>query len=135
MTVKLTRRSAVKNALVTAAALSMGSAMRATAGNAMSFEEYRSKDGLALAKLVRDGDISAAELLELAIGRANVVNPDINCIVEKLYDRARHEAGTSLPRGPFTGVPFLLKDLGMALKGTVTTQGSRFFSDWVAAHQ
>lgn len=132
MTVKLTRRSAVKNALVTAAALSMGSAMRATAGNAMSFEEYRSKDGLALAKLVRDGDISAAEVLELAIGRANAVNPDINCIVEKLYDRARHEAGTSLPQGPFTGVPFLLKDLGMALKGTVTTQGSRFFSAWVA---
>jgi Asp-tRNA(Asn)/Glu-tRNA(Gln) amidotransferase A subunit family amidase len=132
MTAKLTRRSVVKTGLVAAAALSTGSAMRATAGHAMSFDEYRSKDGLALAKMIRDGDISAAEVLEMAIGRANAVNPDINCIVEKLYDRARLEVGTSLPQGPFTGVPFLLKDLGMALKGTVTTQGSRFFSDWVA---
>lgn len=132
MTTNLTRRDAFKAGLVAAAALSMGSAMRTTASRGMSFEEYRSKDGLALAKMVRDRDISAAEVLELAISRANAVNPGINCIVEKLYDRARREAGTGLPKGPFTGVPFLLKDLGMALEGTVTTQGSRFFSDWVA---
>lgn len=132
MATNFTRRYAVKSGLVAAAALSMGSTMRASASSAMSFDEYRSKDGLALAKLVRDGDITAAEVLELAINRANEVNPEINCIVEKLYDRARHKAGAGLPQGPFTGVPFLLKDLGMALKGTVTTQGSRFFSDWVA---
>lgn len=132
MTTNLTRRNAVKAGLVTATALTMGSAMRATASSAMSFEEYRSKDGLALAKLVRDGDISAAEVLELAVSRANAVNPAINCIVEELFDRARHETKAGLPQGPFTGVPFLLKDLGMALQGTVTTQGSRFFSDWVA---
>ncbi|MEZ5573835.1 MAG: amidase [Halioglobus sp.] len=133
MATKLTRRNAVKTGLVAAAAVSMGSAMRTTATtNAMSFDEYRAKDGLALAKMVRDGEISATELLELAISRANAVNPQINCIVEELYDRARHDANAGLPQGTFTGVPFLLKDLGMALKGTVTTQGSRFFSDWVA---
>ncbi|MCB1690486.1 MAG: amidase [Halioglobus sp.] len=133
MTTYLTRRTAVKTGLVAAAALSIGSAVRAAASNtAMSFEEYRSKDALALAKLVREGEISATEVLEMAISRANAVNPEINCIVEQLYDRARHEARKGLPQGPFTGVPFLLKDLGMALKGTVTTQGSRFFSDWVA---
>jgi len=133
MPARLTRRNAVKSGLIATAALSIGSAVRAVTHNsALSFEEYRSKDGLALAKLVNDGDITAAEVLEVAISRANAVNPEINCIVEKLYERARHESRTGLPQGPFTGVPFLLKDLGMALKGTVTTQGSRFFSDWVA---
>ena len=53
--------------------------------------------------LVRDGEIYAAEVLELAVSRANAVNPAINCIVEKLYDRARHEANAGLPKGPFTG--------------------------------
>ena len=135
MTTKLTRRNAVKTGMVAATALSLGSVVRAASSansRAMSFDEYRAKDGLALAKLVRDGDITATEVLELAIDRANAVNPEINCIVETLYDRARHETTAGLPQGAFTGVPFLLKDLGMALKGTVTTQGSRFFSDWVA---
>lgn len=68
----------------------------------------------------------------MALSRASVVNPKINCIVEELYDRARRNTKSGLPQGPFTGVPFLLKDLGMALEGTVTTQGSRFFKDWKA---
>ena len=87
MTTKLTRRNAVKTGLVAAAAVSMGSALRATAGSTMSFDEYRAKDGLALAKLVRDGEISTTEVLELAISAANAVNPQINCIVER-YQQA-----------------------------------------------
>jgi Asp-tRNA(Asn)/Glu-tRNA(Gln) amidotransferase A subunit family amidase len=98
-------------------------------GSGLSFEEYRQYDALGLARLVKDKEISAAELLELAIARAEAINPAINCIVEKLYDRARTEVSQGLPAGPFSGVPFLLKDLGMALKGTVTTNGSRFFRD------
>lgn len=64
-----------------------------------------------------------------AIARAETINPTINCIVENLYDQARTDVSQGLPEGPFSGVPFLLKDLGMALKGTVTTNGSRFFRD------
>jgi len=33
----------------------------------MRFDEYRNLDGVALAKLVADGEVTAAELLELAI--------------------------------------------------------------------
>jgi Asp-tRNA(Asn)/Glu-tRNA(Gln) amidotransferase A subunit family amidase len=39
-----------------------------------------------------------------------------------------------LPDGPFTGVPWLLKDLGIAMKGTVTTNGSAFFKDAIQQH-
>jgi len=128
----ISRRELLKNGLIATSAIYMAPAMGLSSARAMSFGEYRAHDGLALAKLVRDGEITPSELLELAIARANAVNPRINCIVEELYDRARREASKSLPQGPFTGVPFLLKDLGMALEGTVTTQGSRFYRDWVA---
>jgi amidase len=132
MTGEITRRNVVKSSLLGVAAVSLAPATSLAAGKVMSFEEYRSYDALGLAKLVNDRDVSPSELLELAIARANAVNPEINCIVEELYDRARREASEGLPQGPFTGVPFLLKDLGMALEGTVTTQGSRFYRDWVA---
>ena len=95
----------------------------------MSFAEYRSYDALGLAQLVDKGDVSALELLEIAIARTAAVNPGINCVVEELYDSARSAVRAGLPRGPFTGVPFLLKDLGMMLQGTVTTNGSRFYQD------
>lgn len=126
------RRDFLKTGLAVATAAALAPRGAFAARPAMSFREYRSHDGLALASLVRRGEVSAPEVLELAIARAEAVNPDLNCIVEKLYDQARRTAKGPLPDGPFAGVPFLLKDLGMALEGTVTTQGSRFYRDWVA---
>lgn len=126
------RRDFLKAGLAVSAAVTLASRDAFAAGRAMSFDEYRSHDGLSLASLIRRGEVSAPEVLELAIARAEAVNPDINCIVDRLYERARKAAKGSLPDGPFAGVPFLLKDLGMALEGTVTTQGSRFYRDWVA---
>lgn len=126
------RRALLQRGAVVGAALGLAPAVTLAARGAMSFDEYRALDGLALAALVRKGDVSAAEVLALAISRARAVNPELNCIVEKLYDRARKTASGALPEGPFTGVPFLLKDLAMALEGTVTTQGSRFYREWVA---
>lgn len=93
------------------------------------FEEYRSHDALGLAELVRTGQASPMELLDLAIARTEAVNPIINAVVLEHYELAREQVRRGLPAGPFRGVPFLLKDLGIALKGTITTEGSRFFSD------
>lgn len=93
------------------------------------FEEYRSHDALGLAELVRRGDASPLELLELAIARTEAVNPTLNAVVLKHYELAREQVRRGLPSGPLQGVPFLLKDLGIALKDTVTTEGSRFFRD------
>jgi amidase/6-aminohexanoate-cyclic-dimer hydrolase len=49
------------------------------------------------------------------------VNGKINAIVLDHEDVGRKAIAAGLPQGPFTGVPYLLKDLGAALKGTVTT--------------
>ena len=44
----------------------------------MKFEEYRKYDGLGLAELVKKKEMKASELLEIAINRAEAVNPTIN---------------------------------------------------------
>ena len=90
----------------------------------MDYDEYRRFDGVGLAELVARGEVSAAELLDVAIGRAEQVNPRLNAIVRPMYDIARKRAAEELS-GPFAGVPFLLKDLGQDYQGLPTGSGSR----------
>jgi len=89
-------------------------------------------DALGLGELVSAGKVTPLELLDRAIARTEAVNPQLNAVVAKHYDVARQQIADTKPAGPFAGVPFLLKDLGIGLKGTVTTDGSRAFANWVA---
>jgi amidase len=104
-----------------------------TAGIDMAFKEYGSYDGMGLAELVRNKQVSAGELLDEAIARNARVDPQINAVVVKHYDYAQRQIDNGLPEGPFTGVPFLLKDLDI-LQGTRTTFGASVFRDDVADH-
>jgi len=61
------------------------------------FAEYDRYDALGLAALVRDGKISAGELLDTAIAKVEAENPRLNAIVHKLYDRARAAIAAGLP--------------------------------------
>ena len=90
---------------------------------------YDDHDALGLADLVRKGEVSAAELLDEALERVAARNPHINAVVSMFEARARRAIADGLPDGPFTGVPFVLKDLGVDVGGEVTTMGSRFFAD------
>ncbi|MBR7620291.1 amidase [Phenylobacterium sp. 20VBR1] len=98
----------------------------------MKFEEYRQHDAVALAGLVAKGEVSAGELLETAVERMAQVNPALNAVTLDLTDFGRAEAGAK-SSGPLAGVPFLLKDLGALLGGTVTSSGSALLKDNVAA--
>jgi amidase len=89
-----------------------------------NFPEYEKYDGLALAKLVQEKQVTPLELLEEAISRAEKFKK-LNTIIYQMYDLARKEAGKKLPEGPFTGVPTLLKDLIADYKGTPISYGSR----------
>src|SRR5206468_10173852 len=99
----------------------------------MAFREYGNYDGLGLAELVRKKQITPAELLDEAIARTARVDPQINAVVVKHYDYAERQIDKGLPDGPFTGVPFLLKDLDI-LAGTRTTSGATALKDFVADH-
>jgi len=93
----------------------------------MAFSDYSKYDGLGLAELVRKKQVSPAELVEEAISRIETHNPKLNAVVLPLYDRAREQAKGSLPEGPFTGVPFMLKDLHANLEGVPTSHGSKLW--------
>lgn len=97
-------------------------------------ELYDGADALTMAAYVREGLVSSDELLDEAIRRVELINPTINAVSQKHYDFARHAIKQGLPNGPFTGVPFLLKDLGASLAGTVTSYGSRLHANQIARH-
>ncbi|QIG43309.1 amidase [Nocardioides anomalus] len=84
-------------------------------------DDYRDHDAVGLAELVRDGQVTPAELLDAARARAREVNGRINAIVVEVDPPAPAGGGD----GPFAGVPFLLKDLGQDLAGYPTSGGSR----------
>jgi Asp-tRNA(Asn)/Glu-tRNA(Gln) amidotransferase A subunit family amidase len=84
-------------------------------------DDYLEYDAVGLAALVRDRKVSADELLTAARKRARQVNERINAIVVDVDPPPTRE-------GPFTGVPFLLKDLGQDLEGYPTSGGSRALS-------
>lgn len=128
------RRKLLKAGSALALTTAMGGISRlAQAGN-LPLPEYEKLDAVAMAQLVKRRQVSAGELLEAAIARAEVINPILNPINLRHYELAR-EAVKNLPLdGPLAGVPFLLKDLGIALKGTVTSNGCAFFKNAVADH-
>jgi amidase len=94
-------------------------------------DDYSEYDGVGLAKLVRKGKVTPAELTEAAIARIERHNPTLNAVVFKGFDDARKQAAGPLPDGPFKGVPFLIKDLGMPVAGWPRSCGSKFAASLV----
>jgi amidase len=88
-------------------------------------------DAVGQAELVRRGDVSPRELVEAAIARIEAVDPALNAVVARFFDGALREVDAGLSDGPFRGVPFLLKDIGATLAGTIQTKGSRALRDRV----
>jgi amidase len=95
--------------------------------------EYLDHDAIGLAELVRTGQVSARELIDTAIARAEAVNPAINAIVLKDYQAARNRASRSgFPAdAPLAGVPYLIKDLGAPVAGLRMSMGSRHFQHYI----
>jgi amidase len=94
-------------------------------------DEYVRSDATALAALVADKQVTAAELLVLARQRTDQVNPMINAVVRRLDGVADARAAEPLA-GPFAGVPFLVKDLSQEYAGFPTTCGSHALGSDVA---
>ena len=59
----------------------------------MAFTDYDKYDGLGLAELVKAKKVSAREVIDEAIRRAEAVNPKLNFLSQKVYDEARKRAG------------------------------------------
>ncbi len=87
-------------------------------------------DCVAQAELVRRGQVSPRELVEAAVARIERLDPELNAVIHRRFERALEEAASpALPEGPFRGVPFLLKDLGAPSAGDPYHAGMRFLRD------
>jgi amidase len=93
----------------------------------MALSEYPSYDATDLAGLIRRRAISQEELAETARAAAHKVNPRLNAVVGNLAEDAgpccEHD-----PSGPLAGVPFLVKDLVIRVRGLPGEMGSRLLA-------
>jgi amidase len=93
----------------------------ATASPLSALSSY---DAMGLAELIRTKQITAGELVEDTIRKIETINPKLNPVIYKTYDRARQRALAAIDDGPFAGVPFLVKD-NATVAGLQVTCGSR----------
>ena len=86
-------------------------------------------DATAQAQLVRNGDLSALELVNAAIARIERLDGQLNAVILRRFERVREEARAGLPDGPFRGVPYLLKDILCQLEGEPYHAGMRVLQE------
>ena len=77
--------------------------------------------GIEQARLIRNGEVSSAELVDAHLKRIEQINPSLNAVVEVLADEKQRPRGAAL--GPLAGVPFSIKD-SIEVAGTVCTAGT-----------
>ena len=90
-----------------------------------------------MARLIREGKLSARETMDAHLAQIARVNPKVNAIVTLIADEAQRAASLAdeaqaqgQPLGPLHGLPTAHKDL-QPTKGIRTTFGSRIFKDFV----
>jgi amidase len=74
-------------------------------------------DAHAQAELIRKREVTSLELVDNAIKRIEELNPKLNAVITPIFNQARKTASGAIPKGPFSGVPFLMKDIGAFLAG------------------
>lgn len=87
--------------------------------------DLRARDATELAGMVASGQVTPTELLDAALAAVEARNPALNAVVLVQEAAARRAIADGLPRGPFRGVPFLLKDLGCEAVDFPGHNGSR----------
>jgi len=92
----------------------------------ISLSDYTAHDGLGLAELVARKQVKPEELTATALAAIEKVNPKVNAVLQTLPTQAETEIQSGLPQGPFTGVPFLIKELVLHAKGVRCDMGSKF---------
>jgi amidase len=85
-----------------------------------------------LACLVREGELSATELVETALERVESIEPELNAFTYRDPDAALAAADDVRPGDgrPFAGVPIAIKDTA-EVAGWPYTLGSQIFGDFV----
>lgn len=95
----------------------------------MNDHEYEKLDGLGLAALLRAGEVRSEDLMQCAVRLAQQRAPALNALSYERYEESLLLAANWEPRGKFAGIPFLLKDSGLASVRLPSSIGSVLFED------
>ena len=95
----------------------------------MNLDEYVRHDALGLGELVAQGEVTSAELADLAVEATELVNPELNAVVGMLASPVN---GQPVADSKFAGVPTFLKDLGAGIAGVPQEMGSRLTKGFVS---
>ncbi len=95
----------------------------------MNVHDYTELDATALAEGIGRGEFTAAEVLEVAVERIEAINPRLNAVTILNVEGARVDQVSLDGEAPFFGVPFLAKDMNIAVRGLPLTQSSRWLAD------
>ncbi|MFI9557148.1 amidase [Nonomuraea endophytica] len=95
----------------------------------MNIHEYMEYDAVGLSALLRSGQITADEVETVARQALTLADQQLNALAAPLFDSALRYAADA----PFTGVPFLIKDMGPMAEGVPFYLGSRSLGSGVRA--
>lgn len=90
--------------------------------------DYDALDGVDMARMRAEGEVSSLALMQCATDAARR-HADLNALTYERFDESLALARDWQPRGVFGGIPFLLKDSGLAATRFPSSIGSRLLDD------
>ncbi len=84
--------------------------------------------------LVAAGEVTAQELADTARTAIDAVNPELNAIIGTIDEVADDALANGPKNAAFSGVPFLIKDIGMHYAGIPHEMGSRLAQGFMFPH-
>lgn len=91
----------------------------------MELSEYVDLDATAVAALIRDREVSAEEVAQIATEALAAVQPKVNGLVSGPFTPPLEHSAD----GPFAGVPFAIKDIIAHAAGVPTRSGTRLLGE------
>ncbi|MFH4415575.1 MAG: amidase [Neisseriaceae bacterium] len=99
----------------------------------MRIDEYCNQDGIGLSEVIRRREVSAHEVLDVAVEAIGLVNPKLNFLAQDMRTEAYAQLeNLDINASPLAGVPILLKDLLLENKGWPTQSGLAILSEATA---
>ena len=100
----------------------------------MKLSEYIQFDGVALANLIKAGEVTPEEVVNLSFTQLEAVNQELHAVTQTRKEQVTQEMATLDIHAPFAGVPFYVKDISQTIAGEVSTGGSKLMAEAKSPH-
>src|SRR5688572_10026007 len=130
------RRRFVRTSAAAGAAVALAPYARSAFANVHS-DQFSAWSAAHVAKMIRDKQVTAVDVVNMCYARIDAVNPKINAVVAMCRERALAEAkeadamlAAGKSKGPLHGVPFTVKD-SIDTAGVISTGGTLGRKDYI----